>query len=89
MSISITQKLIDEGVRKDCNACPTAKAIEDATGLPARVTSATIHWGDVGGCFEGSAYKYRMDTPPAVREFLDRYDEGLPVEPISFELKAA
>ncbi len=86
MIISITQKLIDEGVRKDCNSCPTAKAIENSTGCEwVSVYSDKIYWGTphVAEDF------YSMPTPPAIREWMDRYDSGLLVGPISFELEAA
>jgi len=90
MTISITQKHIDEGVRNHSASRMVALAIEEATGtLVTAVGRLQILWGDVGGWLEGSACKYWMKTPPAVREFLDRYDSELPVEPISFELKAA
>jgi len=85
MTIPITQKHIDEGERKSCQSGPVALAIRDATGVAfVRAYPFSIHWGHFGMfCPE------KMKPPPAVREFMDRYDSELPVEPISFELEAA
>ena len=88
--ISVTQKHIDEGVQKSCDSNPVALAIAEATGAPSDAFNDWILWGPSSNIEErGFAFKYSTKTPSAVREFMDRYDEGLPVEPISFELKAA
>ena len=90
MTIFITQKHIDEGVRRHSASRPVALAIEEATGtLVTAVGPSQILWGDIGGWLEGSASEYWMETPLAVREFMERFDSKLPVEPITFELEAA
>lgn len=81
MKIHVTQKHIDEGVRTDCENCPVAKAITEATKHHAVVDQDLICWTPY--------YRHDVPTPPAVREFIDRFDSGRMVEPFTFELEAA
>ena len=86
MKIPLTQKHIDDGVKGSCGWCPAALAINDATGgNKVSVDPKRTCWGTK----PNGHWKHCIDTPPAVREFLDRYDSGLPVEPFEFELEAA
>lgn len=86
MTISITQKHIDEGGREHCGNSPIARAIKEATKSNEVFVG---HYG-IGYEREHGYFKHVMPkTPPTVREFMDRFDEGLPVEPFTFELEAA
>ena len=89
MTISITQKHIDAGVPGSCDNHPVALAVRESTGMLCIANTNAIEWGQRDALRCGYPHEHYMCTPSAVREFMDRYDEGLPVEPISFELEAA
>lgn len=79
----VTQKFILQGHRKDCFRCPVALAAQEVTGDDmANAGPCTIIWKVDG-------VEYEMETPGYVCEFMDRFDEGLPVEPITILLEAA
>ncbi len=87
MKIHVTQKHIDEGMREHCGNNPIAKAIKEATKSDEVFVG---HYGIGYGKRERGYFKHVIPiTPPAIREFMDRFDEGLPVAPFTFELEAA
>ena len=88
MIITLSQKHIDEGVKQDCHYCPAALAVKEATGEELVEVATAIRWGEDWTGDESWKWKHRSPTPRAVREFLDRFDRGLLVKPIEFELKA-
>ena len=77
MTITITQKHIDAGVRGSWCKCPIALAIKEK--------GKWYHAGKRWLLVNDVDYA----TPPVVHKWMDRFDEGLPVEPMSFELEAA
>ena len=87
MIITLSQKHIDEGVKQDCHHCPAALAIAEATGEEFVEVATAIRWGEDPTGSGGWKWKHRVSTPPILREFMDRYDSGLLVEPITFELE--
>lgn len=88
MTIVLSQKHIDEGVAMDCGACPAALAVAEATGEKTTVGGHTICWGLNMG-HNSHYWKHFAKTPKHVVKFMNRFDAGLPVEPITFELVAA
>ena len=85
MKITVTQKQIDEGVPGSGKNSPVAKAIAEKTNDEERYAEVSI----LGIFYYVDGIHYRVDIPPAVREFIDRFDSGLPVEPFTFELKGS
>ena len=77
MKIKVTQEHIERGVVKDCDVCPVALAMQEAMeDDKVRVFSTYI---------ETSEGNYI--TPESVGDFIDNFDEGLPVKPFEFELE--
>ena len=89
MKITLTQKHIDEGVLQNPAFCPAALAIKEATGEELVEVATAIRWGEDWTGDESWKWKYRVSTPSIVREFIHRFDSGLPVEPITFELEGS
>ena len=78
MKINVTLKHISEGKPNCAPWCPIALAIQEATGLPGSV-GCTIYFVD------NRAYM----SSPEMKQFVDRFDRGLPVEPFTFEVPIA
>lgn len=80
MKVTVTQKHIDDGEVCNCTSCPIALALRDegvqAPIVDARTTSFFRN--------NGSWCKYYL--PPEARSFIHKFDNGIKVEPIEFEL---
>lgn len=90
MTINVTQKDIDEGIPKNCYDCPVARAIRKALKpdlVAVRERFIHLHLRVEGS--PGSTSKQAFITPPAVRAFIDAFDEEQPVQPFTFELEKA
>jgi hypothetical protein len=79
--ISVTLDDIQHGERKSCTNCPVARAI--GRHLPAWVSVEVgpLHIKYIGQSSEGF-----ITTPHRARLFMDVFDIGAPVKPISFML---
>jgi hypothetical protein len=75
MKISVTEEHIAIGKRSDCDACPAALAIFEATGKRVAVADHHLRWRG-----------REMWSPPSVCEFVRQFDSGNPVGPFQFEL---
>lgn len=78
MRINVTQEHIDRGVRGDCAACPIALATTEV--IHERVGVVGLHIIDN----DGIPIK---ETTVKMRQFMDNFDDGKPVQPFSFNLK--
>ena len=77
MNIQVTQEHIKQGVRRDCHYCPVALALRE-TLTEANYTGVFSTGINVDGVMH--------PTIESVKDFMDAFDGGLPVEPFSFEL---
>lgn len=81
--ITVTQEHIDAGQKCSMNSCPVALAMKEHTNKYEPV---------VGRIFAAYRYPNRgrfcnlYTLPEEVAEFVINFDNGLPVEPITFEL---
>lgn len=74
--VDIKQKHITGGEPGDPRCCAVALAVREATGCTdVIVDGMTIEVGD-----------REYTTPDLIDTFIDRFDDGLPVEPVSFML---
>ncbi len=74
--ISVTAQNIKKAVPGDCCNCPIALALLRATGREIKVSSAVFYdWGK----------EIKVVIPPKVRKFIELFDSGKPVKPITFE----
>ena len=80
MIFQITQSDIDNGVADDCFNCPAGLCITRTTGKRADVSLVAIDIEQQPGVWES------FDMPLALALWIDDFDAGEPVEPISFEL---
>ena len=79
MLIEVTQEDIDHGIRNDCTECPVALAIKRASGNWFGVIVLVLN----GICVRGRTYR----TPRQVAQFIQAYDRGESVGPITFTLE--
>lgn len=79
MKVTVEQKHIDNGVRKDCRCCPIALAIKK--DFPNSVVD--VHHDKVYVWANNEMYK----LPPEARHFIARYDHHVKVEPFTFEME--
>ncbi len=79
MKIKLTQSHIDAGVKGDCGSCPVALAVMEATGAKEA--------GVAGGSMWIEGYRLITSTPAAIRDFIDAFDAGRPVEPFEFDIE--
>jgi len=76
MKIHVTEKHIKKGVGFNPWKCPTAKAIQEATGRKPTVTSEWYGFNNE-----------ELSLPKKVTKFIDNFDRGKKVKPFSFVLK--
>lgn len=76
-TIHVTQDHIDSGLPAEPCYCPVALALEEQLG--------GVWFVDRGYLYKSSGSIF-VNTPGIVLNFIDRFDEDLPVEPFSFEL---
>lgn len=77
MRVAVTYKDILDGERDIATRCPVALALGRTTGRTWAVYQNRL-WKLGGGP--------ELNTPPAVRDFIRRFDEGAAVAPFAFEL---
>jgi hypothetical protein len=75
MQIEVTREDIEEGPPGFGDSCPVALALQRATGEWAHVRRDAIQIGEIV-----------YDAPVAVSEFVDLFDDELPVEPFAFDI---
>ena len=87
MRIRVTSDDIDAGQRRNCTACAVALALRRATGL--RWAVGMNERGVATARLDPLAWPARWhDLPPAVTEFVHRFDAGGRCEPFEFEFAA-
>jgi hypothetical protein len=81
MRIEIKQEHIDKGIKSNCERCPVALALKDATGKTYTVgyEAEVVSWD--GG--------ESLLIPKDARDFAWHFDHGNPVIPFVFEAKPA
>lgn len=90
MKVQVTADDIFCGKARSCCECPVALAAGRAVGglirrdwqdyLEVNIESISVYAADCTG-------RYSWATPPAAVEFIQRFDDSLPVEPFEFELE--
>jgi hypothetical protein len=83
MIINVTQKHIDEGTRNNCDTCPVALALNEATERTWIVGSDSAAYK---GNFAGFGWSDDIKLPLEARRFIARVDSKRSVLPFSFEL---
>lgn len=89
VTINVTANDIKHGKRRDCRACPIARAVlrkvdhkkalraaKPMFNTPASMGARYVHVGD--HCCE--------DTPSLAVGFVSAFDDGYPVEPFKFQV---
>lgn len=79
MLVTLTQADIDHGVPGDCLKDPVALALRRLTGRPWRVEKQY--------CYPDVSGHRPFTTPRVVNRFVEDFDNGKPVKPITFELR--
>lgn len=76
MKIEVTARDIEKGLPEDKCGCPVALAIRRATGLEVSVwCSMSVKVG-----------REYIDLPDEAEDFINRFDQGEPVQPFTFDL---
>jgi hypothetical protein len=82
ITVNVTQRDIERGIRSKCSDCPVALAVKRALGKRVKVFSGV-----------STSYLYLdhnkkpFPLPASAVEFIDRFDSGHKVEPFTFKLK--
>lgn len=84
VTISVTQKHIEEGIQQICNRCPIALAIRDLLPLHWPNDESVSVWGGAADLYPS---KTRLLLPDAAIQFIEDFDIGEIVQPFSFELE--
>ena len=80
MKVMVAQDDIDNGTACDCYLCPVARALQ-RLGLDAEVDDTDVLMIDK------HLWTIEFPLPDPAREFIAKYDTGLPVEPFEFEME--
>lgn len=83
VTIEVTQEHIDRGARKYCGGCPVALAIAEkvADGVDVRVGGYWV------SCQRGDGVSASDIIPGPIQSFIERFDNGASVSPLTFELE--
>jgi hypothetical protein len=86
MRITVTQDDIDNGFRGTACACPVARAVGRAFGVPPLVNQVSVGWSI--GIRQSPADRYMTwyALPDVADDFIRKFDTKQPVEPFAFEL---
>lgn len=76
MRFPVTQDAIDCGLPRDCSRCPVARGLYRMIRTPV----------SVGTTIRCAGIEYSI--MPDLGDWIDRFDRGLPVAPITVELTA-
>ena len=79
MIVKVMQRHIDKGIGGDCGKCPIALALLDVgfTHVDVDTNNIMINYKDK---------TYYIDLPDEAVEFIERFDNELPVNPFSFSI---
>jgi hypothetical protein len=80
ITVSVTQKNIDDGLRTSHTACPIALALRD---LDAMKYSYVVNAQSLCDIHSELVVAY---LPTSAEHFIQDFDQGLPVEPFTFEV---
>jgi hypothetical protein len=83
--IKVTQKHINNGIKELCSQCPVALALKDA--IPEAIIVKAFEYRLV--YLTKNKVCYQAPSPNSVRDFINRFDASLSVEPFEFEVEFA
>lgn len=83
LRIEVTQTEIDSGKRHCGDSCPIALAIKKADPTLAYVD---VDGSDIVVRRPGEVHYMHVRTPDDAQSFINRFDAGVPVNPITLEL---
>jgi hypothetical protein len=83
--LKITTRDIAEGKRKSYCECPIALAARRAWRAPLDRRLTVRHEGIFVGDFEDDVL-WSAELPPELRRFMERFDKGLPVQPLTMSV---
>lgn len=83
IAITVGPAEIAAGVPGDGNGCPIALAIRG--GLPANYASVDVSYIEIG-VNRGEVYPFRYEPTEEMRRFIEAFDDGRPVSPVTFFL---
>lgn len=87
IKVEVTQGDISDGVRGSPRYCPIALAVRRSGNTRAFVGGYRV--SRLGGIGPLDPYGQSADLPSSARRFVACFDQGLVVDPISFELEIA
>lgn len=80
--VTVAKADIDEGVCGDGELCPVAIALTRTLNRNVVVEDSDISVYKPSGM----SLEQRIPTPRIVKDFINKFDAGMPVEPFEFEL---
>jgi hypothetical protein len=86
---AVTQRHIDQGVRKNMSLCPVAMCLlEQGFGIAVRVGDNEIFYREAYGVepIDTRPHDKIVETPASVKTFVRAFDRGEKVFPFEFEL---
>ena len=83
LTFDVTSKHIAKGLSANCEECPIALSIAEMGFVEVNANHCTIRFSES----HTSPLFSLATTPNEVRNFMDAFDTGKPVEPFSFELE--
>lgn len=86
ITINVTQKDINSGIRADCHVCPVAIAVSRVLGLNDVEISAASIYADFAGSNYYREARIIQPLPLQVRSYIRAFDAGNEIEPFSFNL---
>lgn len=86
LTVVLTLEKIEESIRRDSKHCWIAEAIKEQFPF---LTNVLVDTATIRASHPDKGLRYIYLTPQIARNGIYRYDHGEPVEPFSFQLRAA
>ncbi len=82
--LNVTPQDLKEGIRRECNFCPLARALRRSLGKREDLVIVSACWSSFGVTTQDYYTSYEM--PEAGKRFIEAFDAGREVEPIPLEI---
>jgi hypothetical protein len=83
VTVRVTKQMIDWALRQSTSQCAIALALRDADDY---FSHPSVNQKEIRVTDHRTGQRYVFKTPPALARWVDKFDRGEPVKPVTFAL---